>query len=169
MSVDTAWTAQSLQAPVHNHLSKVSRQMDQMFGGTNVTNQVLNAARVNTRLPIQGPQAAIARNALEQRILGSQQGTGVFATATPAPSAGIQTSHSGTSTLDLISQQAAKQAAKQAATTNVVQPIAAPSMPGIDPAIATAVPGAPSTGIPQMPQISGWTSPGRNFTISQVQ
>jgi len=166
MSIDMAWTAQSLQAPVHNHLSRVSADMDRIFGGGAATRGVSNSLNLNRPLPDKGPQAVIARNNLEQAILGLNRptrtgDTGVFATATPAPGVGVQTSHRGTSPLDFIRQQAAK--------TNVVQPTDAPKQPGIDPAVATAVPGAPSTGIPQMPQISGWSSPGANFSISQVR
>jgi hypothetical protein len=145
MSVDTAWSAASLQRPVQNHLARTYQAINAITGN-NMRNQVLGVDP--RRLPNRGPQAILARNPLERQVMGSP---GVFATATPAPTAlpGLER-------------------AVQRPGTNLVQPVTQPKAPGLDPAIATAIPKTPtpSDGIPQMSQISGWLSPGKNFSIN---
>ena len=102
------------------------------------------------RLPNRGPQAILARTPLERQVL-APGGTGMFATATPAP--------------QLPGPQAA-----QRPGTNLVQPLPKVTQPGIDTSIATAIPKTtpPADGVPQMSQINGWMSPGKNFNISQI-
>lgn len=110
---------------------------------------------------ILGQNAAPAATDWVSRILGQGTVQKRYATQGPNMAFGNQ----------ILGQPAQVNAAQPAATP--AQPVVLPAQvnaalpvppkitqPGIDPTIATAVPQAPSTGIPAMISLSGWQSPG---------
>jgi hypothetical protein len=146
MSIDLSWSANSLQAPVHAQLQRLNAAVPSRASRL-LENQVsrLQGRILPHPLPTQGPWAAKAQTALEQRVL-NQNNTG-----TPFPV---------TNKLGTVQQPSITPPNPTAAPVKVVQP-------GLNPELSTAVPEIPDKidSAPKLAPISGWLSPGANFQI----
>jgi len=155
MSIDTSWSAASLQRPVHHHMAQLDHHVKRVTNEINnqLAKQVLAKTPVATPFSPRHPGPIIPKPIIPQNPVEQQ----VLAGAAKNPQAGgLVTDLRGLN--------------KPTPGTNVINPIPSATPPGLAPGIATAVPNItpPADGIPQMGQVSGWMSPGKNFSYGQI-
>ena len=141
MSIDTGWSAASLQAPVHAQMRRLNNATRLI--GSRMQNRVLAG-----QAPAPKPVVNSLRSPLERSILS-------MGSSAPVIKPVLNTD--GASVLN-------PEPVKPQPGTNVIPTPVKVTQPGIDTNIATAIPTANDEGIPKMTSLSGWMTPGANLT-----